>query len=242
MSKEEEERIIKRLRELCANFRGGERDLCKIMRQTIGPLLDFRLAVMAVGPANSVVGRFDRVISVDAPTSVVRALKLAARLVRHPMILRLTNGGSPLVLDPSEYVSRKTRSIFRLMLPGRMVLYHRKNVQSGAVTYIVLAGIAETSTPKLRETFELVAPYAEELLEKMWCMSLAETPEFTHAELAIVKLLRSYKTNKEIARELQKSESTVRNQLYVIFSKLRVHSRVAAVGRIERLNPKRWDS
>ena len=241
MSKEEEERFVKRLRELCTNFRGGEKDLCKIMRQTIRPLLDFRLAVLAVGSANSISGCFDKVISIDAPTSVVRALRLSARLVRQPLFSGLMEGDGPLFLDPSEYVSRNRQSIFRLMLPGHIVLDRRRNIQSGVVTYLALAGIAETSARKLPETFELVAPYAHGLLEKIPRAVLAETPGFTHAELAIVRLLMSYKTNKEIARELHKSEATVRNQLYVIFSKLRVHSRGAAVGRIERMNSRWWD-
>lgn len=54
-------------------------------------------------------------------------------------------------------------------------------------------------------------------------------PGLTDKELAVLRLLAAGRSNKEIARELNYSESTVKNRLSVIFEKIGVQDRTQAV-------------
>lgn len=60
-------------------------------------------------------------------------------------------------------------------------------------------------------------------------------PQLTEKELAVLRLLAQGHSNKEIARTLQYSESTVKNRLSIVFEKLGVQDRTQAVIRGVRL-------
>lgn len=53
--------------------------------------------------------------------------------------------------------------------------------------------------------------------------------ELTRAEWQLLRALATGASNKQIARDLDKSDLTVRNQLHTLFGKIRVANRVQAV-------------
>jgi DNA-binding NarL/FixJ family response regulator len=59
----------------------------------------------------------------------------------------------------------------------------------------------------------------------------------TPRELEVARLVAEGKSNREIASELFLSEKTVESHLSHIFGKLRVSSRAAVAGQIEREAP-----
>lgn len=60
-------------------------------------------------------------------------------------------------------------------------------------------------------------------------LAAALPSQFTPRQLAVLDLLREGKANREIARELQMSESTVKAHLYNIMQKLKAHNRTEVV-------------
>ncbi|MBT2323611.1 response regulator transcription factor [Variovorax paradoxus] len=77
--------------------------------------------------------------------------------------------------------------------------------------------VGETPTPAARSKSPIKgSPIAK---------ALAPAPPLTHAERSIVSLLLLGNTNKEIARQLGKSDQTIKRQLAMLMKQLRVRNR-----------------
>jgi DNA-binding NarL/FixJ family response regulator len=69
-----------------------------------------------------------------------------------------------------------------------------------------------------------------------------DAPTLSEKELAVLRLLAAGQSNKQIARSLKYSESTVKNRLSVIFEKLEVQDRTQAVIRGVKLGLLKLDT
>ena len=104
------------------------------------------------------------------------------------------------------------------MYPHEVELLQEIARQGGASNYL----------QKLLEAFgkaEIKTPVAQLLIEPL-----------TERELEVLRLLRTYLTGPEIARQLTVSLNTLRTHTKNIYSKLGVNDRQAAVRRAEELD------
>ena len=82
---------------------------------------------------------------------------------------------------------------------------------------------------------QYLTPYLHAGLQQILHQQLVEQrPSLTNKETEILQWIAQGRSNREIATILQKSESTVRNQIHCLFSKLQASNRVEALQLAEQ--------
>lgn len=116
---------------------------------------------------------------------------------------------------------------------ARVALESQMDCHNGQCTYVGIARIQQSASADA--VFHIIAPHLHALITRCCSGPDHSSTPFTAAEERVLNGLLACKRNKEIARALGKSEATVRNQLHVIFRKLGVTNRMAALASLERL-------
>ncbi len=111
-----------------------------------------------------------------------------------------------------------------------------QGIKAGAQGYILKDCTPEDLTRAIRAVHAGETIMSPDIARKMLTtfegirsMSAEITPSLTERELEVIKALSQGKSNKEIARDLQISEKTVRNHASNIYKKLHIFDRTQAV-------------
>jgi DNA-binding NarL/FixJ family response regulator len=111
-----------------------------------------------------------------------------------------------------------------------------QGIKAGAQGYILKDCTPEDLTRAIRVVHAGETIMSPDIARKMLTtfegirsMSAEITPSLTERELEVIKALSQGKSNKEIARDLQISEKTVRNHASNIYKKLHIFDRTQAV-------------
>ena len=131
-------------------------------------------------------------------------------------------------------------SVIRNELPEIEVIALTSVLESAAVVGAVKAGaigylLKDTKAPELRKAIKAAAAGQVQLSPQAsaYLMREVRTPEMTEVlterEMEVLRLLVQGQSNKEIARDLQIAEDTVKTHVKHILAKLGVQSRTQAV-------------
>ncbi len=139
---------------------------------------------------------------------------------------------------------RATRKILSLLPRTRVLIltvhtddaHVFQGIKAGAQGYILKDCTPEDLTRAIRAVHAGETIMSPDIARKMLTtfegirsMSAEITPSLTERELEVIKALSQGKSNKEIARDLQISEKTVRNHASNIYKKLHIFDRTQAV-------------
>ena len=128
-----------------------------------------------------------------------------------------------MVLLTVEIDQRQANEALRLAVRGRLLKQMASRLLKECVRKVHAGGIWVEQQSLLRVVEHL--------------LSEAATPEkaLTRTEASIVRLVCEHARNKEIAAHLKMSESTVKNHLHAIYSKLNVTNRKALIAKAKEL-------
>jgi DNA-binding CsgD family transcriptional regulator len=118
-----------------------------------------------------------------------------------------------------------------LALPSANVLLHGHREFSGLTTLVCFFGVPTNNSTLA----ELITPHLHNLLLRLRRAGWLNLSAFTSAEHSIITHLVLGGSNKQIARALGKSETTIRNQLHRMYLKLGVGRRIDAIRMLEHL-------
>lgn len=231
-----EHQLFQRLRRSCSEFHGTEQRFCRLMRQQVQPLIDFTFAIAALETLAGPSFRTAIVVGIDCPPTVLRALSLADLLVRKDLMRRATTDVDPTILDATQLADIGLRAPHFLPLvraPAALCGY--VDPVGGTRSRYIFAGLAACASDRVCLLLRQIAPHVHVALARWEVRARLEPVVFTLAEREVIAWLLRQKSNKEIAARLGKSVATVRNQLHVIFKKLQVRTRAAAVARLQML-------
>jgi DNA-binding NarL/FixJ family response regulator len=108
-------------------------------------------------------------------------------------------------------------------------------VEAGASGYLLKDAPAEVLAAAIHEVARGGSPLSSGVAARLMVHARAPAEKLTTRELAVLQCVARGASNREIARDLQISEATVKTHLVHVFSKLEVGDRTGAVMRaIER--------
>ena len=197
---DDDSQLLARLTRACGEFRGTEQQFGRLMRQQVRPLLDFSFAVAAIGPSVGTSVLPVRIIGVDAPPRLMRAMGLAARLVRSPDALSTVAARSPTVVDSKRASSRELAHPYLWSLRGARVAFDSHLDQShGLRSYFAFAGFNTCGNDAVGPLLRSIIPLLHSALSQLQVRPelLLAPVLFTTAERAVITHLLRYKSNKE---------------------------------------------
>ena len=109
-----------------------------------------------------------------------------------------------------------------------------QSLEAGALSYLLKSTSSAEVVTAVRALYRGHSQLDATIAQKVFAQLKPLTPKvdyqslFSKRELAVLKLLGTGKSNKEIAKSLHLSEGTVRNHLSNIFCKLDVRDRTQA--------------
>lgn len=235
MLSERDGMLVQDLARGCAEFRGAELQFRKLLRRSVRPLLDFTLAVAAMGPSLARQFYVSHIVGIDAPPSLLRAFRLAGRVIADPVFQGALRTPAPKLLRLTDFPIVSTQPCLRLMSASLLALSGYADLNTGVRSCFVFAGLPACCDERTLGVMRAITPLLHVALSRLDRQDGLRLIAFTRAEREIIECLLTYKSNKEIASSLRKSHATVRNQLHGIYRKIGVGTRVAAVGRLQRL-------
>ena len=235
MLSEQDRMLVQNLARACTEFEGGEYQFRKLLRRRVRPLLDFTLAVAAIGPSVGPQFYVSHIVGIDTPPSFLRAFRLAGRVITDPVFQQALAACDPIVVKLNELPATDLRPCLRLISTNRVVLCGRVDAITRVRSCFVFAGLAACCEERVVRVIHTITPFLHIALLRLNRERLQQSVAFTRAEREIIECLLRYESNKAIASSLRKSHATVRNQLHGIYRKIGVGTRAAAVGRLQGL-------
>lgn len=178
-------------------------------------------------------------LAADHPTTSPRM----ARLQDRPFAVRGLKQRAPYVLDPEAPEAQTLQELHEMkhLEFGRMGI-HLLPECCGAETYFCFGHIPTTVSEAVAvERMRLVCPVLHTALTSLLIRTreskCAIKTKLTKIERELLYWLAAGRTNEEIARLRNRSLSTIRNQLQLMYEKLGVRSRAEAVAQLLKFGP-----
>ena len=226
--------LFDKLASSCKVFSGDEQRFQRLLRQRVRPLLDFTLAAAAIGPCVASGCPISRIVGIDTTPGLLRGLRLAGRLVADRIFQRAPTLSGATIFEPSDPPRSGNRSCFRFIRSQRTAFLWYVDAPNRLRSYFILAGLSVDSDQNAAVILSAIGPLLHSALLQVEREMLGSFLRFSRAEKEIIFHLLQYRSNKEIAKLLGKSDATVRNQLHAIYGKIDVKTRTAAVGLLQR--------
>jgi DNA-binding CsgD family transcriptional regulator len=229
--------LIVRIREACVASAQNPSLLSYLLQQPIRKLLDYSgaLAHLQLSQQSACLFAF------NATPDFIRALRLAAYVVNSGEPIRHLNASDVRIVRACDLRAIRLGRYLRPLASGDfLVCVHLDTARRSRSTFAFI-GAQLCDVERARSDLKAIAPYLHEALLNLSRSRLVRAPTLTPAEERVYCLLINGLSNKEIAKALNKSDSTIRNQLHVIFSKLGVGTRTEALAKQQKaiLEPSR---
>lgn len=232
MQSERDEWLLSNLEAECSAIQQCEYRLCTMMRRTVRRLINHTSSVLMLETPTDP----SWLIGVDVAPRLARALRLAARTVEAGSLLRNVQLAGPIIVEAASTRRSPIGPRLRPITPGRVALHVHSDERDGSQSAFVLLGVFDCSDERAVAILRKIIPTLHRALVNLRYKRIAIDLGLTPAERIVCRLLLEAGSNKELARALNKSVSTVRNQLHAIFEKLDVNTRTAAIGRLRDLS------
>lgn len=144
----------------------------------------------------------------------------------------------PFYIEPSapgEYTSAFELEEIRKFGLKNVVAHGIIGIDSTNGTYFSFSGIDGKLSLYHTECMKLICPVLHDLFIRYLSLakpSIEKFPFLTEKQKNIIRLVADGLDDKSIARKIQISEKTVRNQLSLIYAKIGVHKRTQLIGMI----------
>lgn len=229
--------LVARIQNGCLGFPQDEAALCRLMRREVRSLLDHSGAIVRLDSRRMQ----SLIIGFDIAPRLVRALRLAAVHVDRGLLLSRMHIEGTTIIQAEHLRSLPLGPRLRPLASGHLLLHRHADLRQHSRAVFLFTGVGGGSPEQLEHVMSAIAPCLHRAFIQVHRAPQRVSVLLTHAEQAICRLLLEGSTNKEIARMLNKSEATVRNQLHAVFSKLRVGTRTAAVLKLRELRSRAFE-
>jgi len=158
-------------------------------------------------------------------------ISAAFELGQRGALERWLSNRQPFCIDPEtppSYVTPFELEEIRRFSMGNIVAHGVLNAKNNAGTYFSFAGIPSPLSNWHLDAIRLISPVLNDLYLSDIANSSSREASFTTLsprQKVIVRLLVAGLDNKTIARKMETTEKTVRNQLSNIYSLLKIHKR-----------------
>jgi transcriptional regulator EpsA len=181
----------------------------------------------------------ERLICIGYPAEFVPQLQLEIKLSDRPLVARWYRERTPQIINADETHSQL--SPFEL---EQMRKYDKRNfavhgmvdIQGQKGSYISFSRLPDRLTEHHREKLTMMAPQLHQVLCSLQDMQaprpVSSACALSDRQREVLRLVARGKTNREIAAQLQRSESTIRNHVHTILANLGVANRTEASARL----------
>lgn len=219
--------LIARIRQVCIASAQNPSILSHLLRHPLRRLLDYSGAVALL--------QFERtpayLFGLNTPPRFIRALRLAARTVKAGTIIDEIHAQGVAVVCSRELRAISLGRHLRPLASGDFLVCGYVDSARLSRSTFAFSGVRLRDIEQLKSGIKTIAPYLHETLLNSALSERPAVPGLTPAEDSVYRLLSDGLSNKEIAKILNKSDATIRNQLHAIFVKLGVGTRTEAVAR-----------
>lgn len=219
--------LIARIRQVCIASAQDPSVLGYLLRHPLRKLLDYSSAVGHLQLEQRSVYLF----SFNTAPGFIRALRLAARTVNAGATLRDVYAEGVLVVRSHYLRAISLGRHLRLLASGDFLVCGHIDTQRPLRSTFAFAGVCLGNAEQLRNGVKMIVPHLHEALLSLYLSNDRVVRGLTPAEEHVYRLLVDGLSNKEIARALNKSDATIRNQLHAIFGKLGVGTRAEAIAK-----------
>ena len=219
--------LIAKIRQVCTASVQNPSTLSYLLRHPLRKLLDYSGAVAHLQFEQ----RSAYLVGLNTAPRLIRALRLAVRTVNAGATLDNVYGQRVLVVPSDQLRAMSLGRQLRTLASGDfLVCVHIDTARLCRSTF-AFTGVCLGNTGQLQNGIGKVMPYLHKSLLDLYLSHCSVIPELTHAEENVYRLLSEGRSNKEIAKALNRSDATIRNQLHAIFIKLGVGTRTEAVAK-----------
>ena len=230
-AKEADNDLVAHIQSECSVPALGERRFCRLMRSSVWKLFEHSAAVAKVqSPMTPTL-----VVAFNTGPRLVRWLRIAERCVERGNFTSRVYSNGAMILDVTRLSEITRRSHLQFLAGGQIVVSGHMEARLAPCSLFVFMGIRRRDPGELTRLANAITPALHCALLSIQRSRNSLSNPLTPAEQAICYLLIRGVSNKELARALGKSESTIRNQIHSIFLKLGVTTRTAAVCRLREL-------
>lgn len=177
------------------------------------------------------------VIGFDIAPRLIRALRVAAHLYERGSCLRQVHANRPFLFHVDALRALPLGPHLRPLAHGDLVVHGHADSDRVLRSVFAFVGIHAMNWEEFQRTLKIITPSLHHVFFAAYQTSYPGLPALTRAERDICRILMNGASNKQIANMLNKSAATVRNQLHVIFEKLGVSTRSAAVTMLREVQP-----
>lgn len=219
--------LIARIQQVCIASAQNPSILCYLLRHALRRLLDYSGAVAHLQFEQTSAYLF----GFNTAPRFVRALRLAARIVNAGATLSDVYAQGVLVVRSCHLRAISLGRHLRPLASGDFLICGHIDTARLSRSTFAFAGVCLGDLEQLQNGIKTITPYLHEALLNMYLSHSPVVPGLTPAEENVYRLLSDGLSNKEIAKILNKSDATIRNQLHAIFVKLGVGTRTEAVAK-----------
>lgn len=224
-----EEDLISRIQEACRGSPLDKTSLCRLMCNQLRTVLNHTGAVVQLRSSGMPI----HIIGFDVTPRFARALRLAQWTVMRGVLLSKTDCQFAVHVDRLRALPLGLH--LRPLVQGHLVVSTHSDAEQAWQSLFAFVGVPELSPPKLRRVLQGVTSPLHRAFFGTYKQHGVGLPTLTYAEVAICRMILDGASNKKIARALNKSPATVRNQLHAIFPKLGVSTRSAAAAVLKEM-------
>lgn len=212
----------------------GYSDFRHFIKAYVRPLLPHGMLMAVIGRVTFDHISLEQLVPVDYPESFMERIGHSANLGDRPVVAYWLATKKPLLIDPVKcrsFLSELEYSEISEFGLGNLAIHGQIDMSGRMASYFSFAQVP-VLLPTYSRLLELMAPHLHVALLNAHAAETTakEKPNLSAKELEILRWMVAGRTNREIARILNKSEMTVRNQVHVILSKLGAANRSEALG------------
>ena len=224
-----------RLAAACSRHCASAEAFQRLVRRFVNPLLPHRSLVAVLGSLSFEHLSIHQMIGVDCPEPFLKAIPRYSKLADRPVVARWLATREPVLVDPVRdrglLSALELREIETFGL-GRIAVHGQIDVTSRMASYFSFTGMhALVNDQRAKFVLQLITPHLNAALVAIPAMSMSNPmlAKLTRLEHELLVLLTTGRSVAQMAATRERSPSTVRSQMSVLFRKIRVSTRAEAV-------------
>lgn len=219
-----------------------EEKIYQLFKDFLQPVFLYESLIAGVGEVEFTRIKIGRAISINYPEEFLKQIEKVTSVEKRSLLAYWLEHQQPLFINEINFdhissdLEKEEISIFKL---APMLIHGQRDLSGKFSSYFSFrqCGIEEERAKAL---IKIYMPYLHLILAKGldWKYSLTYNIKLklTKREWELLDYIKQGKTNKEIAILVQRSPSTIKNQVLQLFRKLEVSTRSEALSKIQNLS------